>query len=197
MKKAVWLIIAIAAIASLIFYLKTWSPFFGITGKSMEPTFNTGDLIFIKSISALEVKEGDIIVFEVPSLVREHYNYPQIVAHRVIATHQRDGEIVFQTKGDNTGNDPFIVRPSDLEGAVSQKIPVLGFLFLFLQSEQGLISIAVIIFLIGISGYSLEIKQLRKKAQKEIFSPILEEQQEQTKALNHFASAMAEYAKHL
>lgn len=197
MKKAIWLIIAVVAISSLIFYLKTWPPFFGISGKSMEPEFRAGDLIFIKSISASEVKENDIIVFEVPSLVREHYNYPQIVAHRVIEINQRDGQIVFRTKGDNTGIDPFIVRPSDLRGAVSKKISNLGFLLLFLQSKQGLIGIAVIIFLIVISGYNLEIKQLRRKIHKGIFSPVLEKQGENIEALNNFASAMAEYAEHL
>lgn len=197
MKKTIGLTAALAAIVFLLFYLNTWSPFFGIKGKSMEPNLKVGDLVFIEQVSPGEIKEGDIIVFSVPGAVREYYNYPLVVAHRVKEVAPYKEDIVFRTKGDNTGEDPFAVRTTDLKGIVGKKISYLGFPLLFLQSKQGLISITVIFLLISLGSYGLEIGRIKRKVQKEIFSPVLEGQQETKQALNGFASAMAEYGQHL
>ena len=82
MKKTIWLIFLVLAIGFLIFYLRTWAPFMAISGKSMEPELKVGDFVLIEQVSPREVKEGDVIVFEIPTLVREHYNYPLLIAHR-------------------------------------------------------------------------------------------------------------------
>lgn len=197
MKRAVWLTLAILALGFLVFYLRSWAPFMGIYGTSMEPEFKVGDLVLVEHISSGEVKEGDVIVFEIPTLVRESYNYPQSVAHRVTKVISKNDGVIFKTKGDNTGEDPFVVRPVDLRGKVGKKIPYLGFFLLFPQSKQGLVSIAVIILLIGFGSYSSEIKHFKKRIQREILSPVLEEQGETKQDLRRFTSAMAEYGEHL
>ena len=198
MKRSIWLILTVLAIGFLIFYLRSWAPFMGIAGNSMKPELGPGDFILIEEVSPWEIKEGDVIVFEVPGLVRETYKYPLIVAHRVVKINTKDNVITFNTQGDNLGGpDPFTVRTVDLRGGVGKRIPFLGFLLLFLQSKQGLISVAVILLLIGLGTYSLEINRIKRQVQREIFSPVLEEQQETKQALNGFAGAMAEYAKHL
>ncbi len=198
MKRSIWLILAVLAVGFSVFYLRSWTPLIGITGNSMKPELKPGDLILIKEVSPWEIKEGDIIIFEVPGLVRETYKYPLFVAHRVIKINTKDEVITFNTQGDNLGGpDPFTVRVVDLRGGVGKQIPFLGFLLLFLQNKQGLISIAVILLLIGVGTYSPEINQLKRKAQKEIFAPVLEEQQGTKQALNGFALAMTEYAQHL
>ncbi len=197
MKRTTWLILLVLVVGLSIFYLRNWAPFMAIAGKSMEPTLSAGDLVVIKKVSPLEIKEGDVIIFEVPGPIRDYYNYPLVVAHRVIEIQQRNGEIVFRTKGDNTGEDPFIVRPIDLKGKVGETIPLLGLPLFFLQSKQGLISVAAILFLVGLGTYSREIGLMKRKVQKAVFAPILEEQREVKKALNDFASATQEYAQHL
>lgn len=198
MRRTVGLTMIVLAVGFLIFYLRSWAPFMGIAGASMEPELKPGDLILIETIYSREIKEGDIIVFEVPSLVRETYKYPLIVAHRVIKINVKGDIITFNTQGDNLGGpDPFTVRTIDLRGEVGKRIPFLGFLLLFFQSKQGLISVAVILLLIGLGTYAPEIGQIKRRAQRDIFSPVLEEQQETKQALKEFASAVAEYGEHL
>ncbi len=205
-------------------------PFMAVFGTSMEPELQAGNLILIERVDAKDVKEGDIIVFTIPSAVREYYNYPPVVAHRVLKVRTTEAGLTFRTKGDNAGEDPFSVRPQDLLGQVSKQIEYLGFPLLFFQSQQGLIFIVIALFLLAIYLYADEISHGRQKLHRGIFAPIIQENQYSSQqleqrieqrmdstgkemerrvettekgmeltqqALNSFATAMAEYAKHL
>jgi signal peptidase I len=217
MKRALALIIITAACVAGFLSIRGVMPFMAVYGTSMEPELQAGDLILIEEIDTAEVKVGDIIVFTIPAAVREYYNYPSVVAHRVLKIREIEGTggITFRTKGDNTGEDPFTVRPQDIRGQVSQQIPYLGLPFLFFQSQQGLIFIIISLSLLALYLYAGEIGQGRQWAHQVIFAPVIRENQrtnqlmeqrlESTEkgmeftqqALNNFASAMAEYAKHL
>ncbi len=187
-----------------------------VFGTSMEPELHAGNVITIGKVSPSDVEVGDIIVYTIPAMVREYYNYPPVVAHRVIKVQISDiGGVTFRTKGDNTGEDPFTVRPQDLLGQVSKQIPYLGFPFLFFQSQQGSIFIAIALCLLAFYLYADEIIGAKQKLHKGIFAPIIEENQRASQtlndrlgttekgmeytqqALNNFASAVAEYAVHL
>jgi len=183
-------------------------PFMAIFGISMEPELHAGDLILIEEISPTEVKEGDIIVFAIPSAVREYYNYPQIVAHRVIKVRITETGVTFRTKGDNTGEDPFTVRPQDIRGQVSKQIPYLGFPLLFFQSQQGTMFIIIALSLLALYLYADEIGRGRQIIHKGIFAPVIEENRQASRVmeqrmgtteqvLDKFTSAIAEYAQHL
>ncbi len=190
-------------------------PFMPVFGTSMEPELHAGNLILIDSKEASEIKEGDVIVYNVPSAVREYYNYPPVVAHRVIEVRDTDYGISFRTKGDNAGEDPFTVRPQDLKGTVSKQIPYLGLPLLFLQSQQGLIFVIVSLVLFAFYLYANDISRGGQKVHQGVFSPVINESQrateiltqrvestekgmEQTQqALTSFAAAIAEYAEHL
>ena len=190
-------------------------PFMAIFGLSMEPEINAGDLILIEEIPPSDIEVGDIIVFTIPQAVREYYNYPQTIAHRVIAVRESEQGVTFRTKGDNTGEDPFTVRPQDIRGQVSKQIPYLGFSLLFFQSQQGVIFLVVALSLLALYLYSNEISRGRQIIHKSIFAPIIEQNQHTSQALerrmemaekgmagthqalNSFASAIAEYAEHL
>ncbi len=221
MKRALGLILIIAACVAGFLSIRGTMPFLPVFGTSMEPEFHAGNLITIEQISPSEVKEGDVIVFNVPPAVREYYNYPPVVAHRVIEVNTKPG-ISFRTKGDNTGEDPFTVRAQDLRGKVGQQIPYLGFPLLFLQSQQGLIFMILGLFLFALYLYAGDLNQGRQRVQKGILAPAIQESRlgshliaqkmEATEqrmasteqkldstqeALNNFASAMGEYAQHL
>ena len=210
------LLIAIIALCVVGFLtIRGTMPFMAVFGISMEPELNVGDLILIEEVSPSDVKEGDIIVFTIPRAVREYYNYPQVVAHRVIDVRESESGITFRTKGDNTGEDPFSVRPQDIKGQVSKQIPYLGFPLLFFQSQQGLIFLVVALVLLTLYLYSNEISRGRQIVHKSIFAPIIEQNRETSQALEQrlevtekgmagtqqaltsFASAIAEYAEHL
>ena len=190
-------------------------PFMSVFGTSMEPELHAGNLILIEEVLPSDVEVGDIIVFTIPSAVREHYNYPPIVAHRVIKIRTSETGITFRTKGDNTGEDPFTVRPQDLRGTVSKQIPYLGFPLLFFQSQQGLIFIAIALSLLALFLYADEISRGRQTVQRGIFAPVIEESRRTSRvmaqtmqatgkrmegteqALAKFASAIEVYAQHL
>jgi len=207
MKKTVGLIFLVAITIYGIHLLKTAAPFMPVAGNSMEPELMRGSLIAIEPISPSQVKEGDIIVFNVPALIQEQYNYPPVVAHRAIEVNT-EGEINFRTKGDNTGEDPFTVLAPDLRGQVGKQIPYLGYGFFFLQSREGLIFIIIGLCLLALYLYAGELSRGRQRLQRGVFAPILEQNQElarrqeeslqmSSKALEQFASAMSEYARHL
>jgi signal peptidase I len=207
MKRALGLILIIVACVAGFLSIRGVMPFMPVFGTSMEPELHAGNLILIEEISPSDVKVGDIIVFTIPAMVREHYNYPVVIAHRVIKVDTEPG-LAFRTKGDNTGEDPFTVRAQDLKGKAGQQIPYLGLLLLFFQSQQGIIFIIVALCLFALYLYGSELSRGRRSLQRGIFGPVLDQNQalarrhEQTsqmssRALEQFASAMSEYARHL
>ena len=215
MKRAVGLSLIIAAVIIGFLSIRGIMPFMAIFGTSMQPEYEPGDLILIEEVSSSDIKVGDVIVYTVPPMVRAVYNYPLVVAHRVIKVDTTQGIISFRTKGDNTGEDPFTVRPEDLRGQVSNGIPYLGFPLLFLQSDYGLIFTIIGLCLLAVYLYADELGRGRQTVQRGIFAPVIEASQRSSRvleqriettekgmvgtqqALNNFAGAIAEYAEHL
>jgi len=208
MKRALTLIIIIVACVAGFLSVRGAMPFMAVFGTSMEPELHAGNLILIEGVSSSDVEVGDIIVFTIPSAVREHYNYPPVVAHRVIKVRDSETGVTFRTQGDNTGEDPFTVRPQDLMGQVSKQIPYLGFPLLFFQSQQGLIFIIIALSLLALYLYADELGQGRQKLHRGIFAPILDENQQVNQVLEQrmetteqvlskFTSAIEVYGQHL
>jgi len=215
MKRAIGLILIIVAVVAGFLSVRGTMPFMAIFGTSMEPEFRAGDLILIEEVSPSDIGVGDVIVYTVPPMVREAYNYPVTVAHRVVRVDTTERGTTFRTKGDNTGEDPFTVRVQDLKGQVSQRIPYLGFPLLFMQSDYGLIFTIIALSLLAFYLYSDELSRSRLTVQRGIFAPVIEEGQRSSRileqrigttekgmagtqqALEKFASAIEVYAQHL
>ena len=208
MKKAAGLIFMIVLVVGGSFILKGMLPIMPVFGTSMEPTLTAGSIVTVEEVLPTDVKVGDIIVFQIPEAVREYYNYPPVVAHRVIEVNDNSGFITYRTRGDNTGEEPFAVRPQDLRGRIGDQIPYVGFPLLFLQSQQGLVFMIVAICVLGAYLYRGEIGERRRRVQDGVFAPVLEESQRTSRvlenkidgsqrALEQFSSAMGEYAQHL
>lgn len=213
MKRAILLTLLIVIVVVGFLVLKGALPVVPIYGSSMEPTLTSGSLLFINSVDPKNVKVGDIIVYNVPDMVREYYNYPPSVAHRVIKITK--SPLGFRTQGDNTGEDPFTVRPEDIRGTVGSQIPYLGMLLLFFQSTQGMIFAIVAIILLAIFLYGSEISRGTGWVHRGFFSPVIVEEKKASRALarqlegtekrmehteealEKFSAAVAEYAKHL
>ena len=215
MKRALALALIVAAVVVGFLSIRGAMPFMAIIGTSMQPEYEPGDLILIGEVSPSDIEVGDVIVYTIPPAVRAVYNYPLVVAHRVIKVDITQGTTYFRTKGDNTGEDPFTVRPEDLRGQVSNRISHLGFPLLFMQSNYGLIFIVTGLCLLTLYLYADELSLGRRTVQRGIFAPVIEESQRSSRilerriettekgmagtqqALNNFASAIAEYAGHL
>jgi signal peptidase I len=216
MKRGLALVAIIVACISGFMAVRGTMPFMPVFGSSMEPELQAGSLILINTkVTADDVKEGDVIVYGVPAAIQDYYNYPPIVAHRVIEVRETEFGTAFRTKGDNTGEDPFTVRVQDLKGTVNRQIPYIGFPLLFLQSQQGLIFVVIALSLLAFYLYANDLSRGGQKIHRGIFAPVIEASQhggdklaerlETTEkgmantqeALTGFAAAIAEYAKHL
>lgn len=213
MKRAIGLIIIIVAVVMGFLSIRGVMPFMPIFGSSMEPELQSGSLLLIDPIEASEVEVGDIIIYSVPSLIRDYYNYPPLVAHRVIRVNKQ--LLTFRTAGDNTGEDPFAIRSQDLRGTVGKQIPHLGLPLLFLQSQQGLIFVAVSLALLAFFLYGGELTRSGKWLQRGVFAPVIKESHRTNRvltqkiesseqkmdytqqALEKFAAAIELYAQHL
>lgn len=166
MKRAILFFLAIVLIVFAPYFVKPTMPFGLVTGISMNPVLKEGDIITYEEISPSEVKVGDIIVYSIPPLTQKHYNFPPIVAHRVVEIGDAATGLHYRTKGDNSpAPDPWSVRPCDLIGKVSRQISYLGFTLLFLQSRPGLISIIITLFASALCLYADELSQGRQKLQ--------------------------------
>jgi len=215
MKRAIgFLIILIACLAGFLSVRGTM-PFIPIFGSSMEPTLQSGGLLLIEPIDPNEVEVGDIIIYNVPTLIRDYYNYPPTVAHRVIEVYRDHPGLRFRTKGDNTGEDPFSVRPDDIKGTIGDQIPHLGLPLLFFQSQQGLFFTAIALALLALFLYTDELSLGGRKLHRIAFSPVIQASYRNNRvlaqkiegtesrmnateqALEKFAGAIELYAQHL
>ena len=214
MKRAIGLIFAVIACIVAFLSIKGTLPFMPIYGTSMEPVLHSGSIMMIDPINPKDIKVGDIVVFKVPQGVRDYYNYPATVAHRIIEI-KTVPTLGFRTQGDNTGEDPFTTRPEDITGTVGKQIPYIGLPLLFFQSKQGLIFAIIAIVLLAFFLYGRELSQGGSWIHRGIFSPVLNEEKRANRmlskkievtekkmdsteqALLQFSAAVSEYAKHL
>lgn len=94
--------------------------FFLVSGTSMEPTFHTGDLVFITKPAADQISPGDIILFETTG---------GKVLHRVIALELKDENVAhFFTQGDANNVQDSPVSLDQYQGKSVFKIPWIGWL---------------------------------------------------------------------
>ena len=129
----------------LVLYLPAivlWSSpdrFAVVRSGSMEPEFSAGDLVFLRPVRNVEV--GDVIAFKTPRGIDGSFSR---LLHRVVAVDDTGDR--FTTKGDaNLEPDPFKVGLESLVGeATGFKVPLAGYVTLFLQSRLGLIWLAII-----------------------------------------------------
>lgn len=214
-QRALTLIVIVALFLGGFMAVRGIMPFMPVFGTSMEPVLHAGNMIVIQSMLPEEVKEGDIIVYNVPSAIQDYYNYPPVVAHRVTEVRATDYGIAWRTAGDNAGEDPFTVRANDLRGTVNYQIPYLGFPLLFLQSTQGTMFVIIALLLFAFYLYAGDLGRGGQKVHRGVFAPMIEESQRSSQvlsqrlavtekqveytqeALTSFASAIAEYAEHL
>ena len=130
---------------------------FSVASGSMEPTLQIGDLIITKEKSKKDIKVGDIISFK---------DGDSTITHRVIKVISQNGEILYQTKGDNNNvSDEKNIKYEDVEGVYVDHIPELGKMYIYIQKTPVVIFILIIIYII----YKIvETKENRKIARHKI-----------------------------
>ena len=112
---------------------------------SMEPTYHTGSLIYVKTVDPFELEAGDVITFMLDE--------DTLATHRIVEVvpdPEDASTIRFVTKGDaNEFIDGSMVHYKNVVGTPIFTIPYLGYLANFVQNPPGLyIAIAFCAFLV-------------------------------------------------
>lgn len=149
------------------------SPLFGayvIISNSMVPTINVQDAVVTMRVTEKNIKVNDIITFVSKDI--ETRGTP--ITHRVVGIvyenpETKDKVIGYRTKGDHNNTQDFaIIKPDEVLGKVYLRIPMIGYIQMFLTKPIGWLVAIVIPCLLIIGNDIIKIgKDLNKKYNKE------------------------------
>ena len=136
---------------------------FTVLSGSMEPTYHTGSLIYVKKVDPYTIKEGQPITF----MLDEN----TVATHRVvgIVPDEEDPTVIrFRTKGDaNEAEDGSLVHYKNVIGTPIFSIPYLGYVADYIQHPPGMyVAIsagAVLLLLVFIPDIFADDKEKEKK----------------------------------
>ena len=135
---ALLLLIAMVVLVSLLPIKNNYKMYTVMSG-SMEPTLNTGGLIF--SIPSDSYNIDDIVTFKTPQTSKTN----DFTTHRIYGNGDLDGKPYFITKGDaNSSPDGWKVFQEDIVGKKLFHIPYLGYLIGYTKTLPGLLLIIII-----------------------------------------------------
>jgi signal peptidase I len=124
------LVVAVILLISVGPRVLPYETFFVRSG-SMEPTIETGSMIFLTKVDASDLDKGDIITFDRPD------KPGTLVTHRIFSVETNDQGRFFRTKGDANGTpDPWSVPASGTGWRYSFNIPKVGFVFGYLGTAR-------------------------------------------------------------
>ena len=111
-----------------------------VTSGSMEPGVAMGSLIVAQAVRPANIQPGDVITYALPD---------RVVTHRVESIAERDGRVVFVTRGDaNPVADPWLAEPDGDVGAVRAAVPLLGFVVAGAQAWWRPLALALLAWLL-------------------------------------------------
>lgn len=87
---------------------------------SMEPNIQVGDMVLVEKINeADELQLNDVLVYKKEG---------KVILHRIVEKKKEDGELIFQTKGDNNPTaDAWNINEKEVIGKVNFRIPKVGY----------------------------------------------------------------------
>ena len=130
-----WVIVAAAVLLAvlLVGVRLAGLQVFTVLSGSMEPTYHTGSLIYVKKVDPYTIKEGQPITF----MLDEN----TVATNRVvgIVPDEEDPTVIrFRTKGDaNEAEDGSLVHYKNVIGTPVFSIPKLGYLANYIQHPPG------------------------------------------------------------
>lgn len=135
-----------------VFGYKTMSV---LTG-SMRPVLQPGDMIVTKEINPQNITVDDVITYWVGD---------KLVTHRVIDVVNKDGKLLFETKGDNNNiEDQELVQSDKVVGKLAFNIPKAGYTANFIRSGKGLVIFFILPIMLIVAG---ELKKVLSEMSKE------------------------------
>ena len=141
---------------------------FTVLSGSMEPTYHTGSLIYVKEVDYRDIEVGQVITFMLDE--------DTVATHRVIEVvpDETDASVLrYRTKGDaNDAEDGSLVHYKNVIGTPVFTIPYLGYLANYIQNPPGMylaISAgAVLLLLVFLPDLLFEdVKERKRKIPKQ------------------------------
>ena len=130
-----------------------------IVSGSMVPELEIGDIVIVKTINPEELEENEIISFR---------KGQSVITHRIIEIMETDNGREFKTKGDsNNTEDTEIIRDTEIEGKVIQKIPLIGKFALMLKSKKVIIILVIAYYIYLIQNQSIQKKKYIRNMKRE------------------------------
>lgn len=130
-----WVIVAAAVLLAVLLVgarlvgLRT----FTVLSGSMEPTYHTGSLIYVKKVDAAKLSEGTVITFMLDE--------DTVATHRIVGVvpdEDEPGVVRYRTKGDaNEVEDGSLVHYKNVIGTPVFSIPKLGYVANYIQHPPG------------------------------------------------------------
>ena len=122
--------IAVLLVGARLVGLKVYTVLSG----SMEPTYHTGSLIYVREVDPKELETGDVITFML--------NEKTTATHRIIEVipDENDADTIrFRTKGDaNEFEDGSLVHYKNVIGSPVFTIPYMGYVANYIQHPPGM-----------------------------------------------------------
>ncbi len=123
-------VMAILLVGARVIGLKV----FTVLSGSMEPTYHTGSVIYVKKIDYKGLKPGDVITFMLDE--------DTVATHRIVEVVPDDEEhdtLRYRTKGDaNNVVDGSLVHYKNVIGTPIFTIPYLGYITSYIQHTPGI-----------------------------------------------------------
>ena len=127
---ALVVLLALLLVGARLFGLQV----FTVLSGSMEPTYHTGSLIYVKKVDPYTIQNGQVITF----MLDEN----TVATHRVVGVvpDEEDSSVIrFRTKGDaNETEDGGLVHYKNVIGTPVFTIPGLGFVANYIQHPPGM-----------------------------------------------------------
>lgn len=127
---ALVVLLALLLVGARVFGLRVYTVLSG----SMEPTYHTGSLIYVRKVDPYTIEEGQPITF----MLDEN----TVATHRVvgIVPDEEDPTVIrFRTKGDaNEAEDGSLVHYKNVIGTPIFSIPYLGYVANYIQHPPGM-----------------------------------------------------------
>ncbi|GAF11839.1 signal peptidase SipW, required for TasA secretion [Bacillus sp. JCM 19046] len=113
-----------------------------ILSNSMQPTFSAGDVVIMKPVTTLQ--KQDVVTYMTPQR--------QFFTHRIIGSSQTDGQLVYETQGDNNQvPDEDTIVKEQVVGVHAFTIPYLGTVAAYIKQPIGYGTVIILPIFIWIS----------------------------------------------
>ena len=127
--------------------------YYTVLTPSMTPTYDVGDIVFVKLTSADDINVDDVITFN-PSADSDAY-----LTHRVyekIDNYEGTGVVCFRTKGDaNDSEDSFLIDEDRVIGVVRFSVPKVGYVIRFVQLRWYFVVPIILLLLIALRLFKM------------------------------------------